>query len=61
MIKCYIEVVTRGNTQYRLLASELDECNILYPMDMPLEECKTEYAEHHGFSIGSFEFVVVEG
>jgi hypothetical protein len=59
MIKCFIEIVKRGNKQYRLLASELDECNMLYPMDMPLDECKAEYAEHHGFSIGSFEFVEV--
>ena len=59
MIKCYIETVKRGNTQYRLLASALDSCNMLYPMDMPLGECKAEYAEHHGFSIGSFTFVEV--
>lgn len=59
MIKCYIEIVKRGNTQYRLLASELDDCNMLYPMSMTLEECKAEYANHHGFSLGSFDFVEV--
>lgn len=60
MIKCYIEVVKRGNTQYRLLASELDDCNMLYPLDMPLDECKAEYAEHRGFSLGSFIFEEVQ-
>ena len=60
MIKCFIETVKRGNTQYRLLASELDTCNMLYSMDIPLDECKAKYAEHHGFSLGSFIFEEVQ-
>jgi hypothetical protein len=60
MIKCYIEVIKRGNITYRLLASELDDCNMLFPMSTPLDECKEVYAKYHGFSLGSFIFVEVE-
>lgn len=57
MMKVYFGTTSRGSKTYWTFVSDTDECNFLYDSKMLLNKCKREYAEAHGVSVDSIEFI----